>query len=84
MQTQQTTKATEPQFNHSDLKRFYTLPEVSAVTGYSKSHIRAISKTDAFPSPIKLGASKTVWVIEEINQWIDDLIKQRDAEQGAA
>jgi predicted DNA-binding transcriptional regulator AlpA len=79
MQANQTTDI-KPSFNYSDLKQFYTLREVSAVTGYSTSHIRAISKTDAFPTPVKLGASKTAWLISEINDWVDDIVKQRDAD----
>ncbi|MBO1927883.1 AlpA family phage regulatory protein [Thiomicrorhabdus sp. 6S2-11] len=78
MSNQQASELNKPEVNLNSLKRFYTLLEVSIVTGYSKSHIRAISKTPSFPSPVKLGLSKTVWIIAEIEDWIEERMAERE------
>lgn len=65
------------QLNHADLKRFYTLPEVSQVTGISTSHIRKMANDGEFPRQVKLGRQKVAWVIEEVNQWINERLAER-------
>lgn len=68
------------------------LPEVSAMTGCSRSKIYADMQSSLFPSSIRLGARSVAWVDYEIDEWIeariagktDDEIKALIASQKAA
>ncbi len=51
-------------------KRFIRLPEVMDKVGLKKSKIWAMVKNEEFPQPIKLTAGTTVWIEEEVDQWI--------------
>ena len=71
---------------------FLKLPEVSAMTGCSRSKIYADMQSMLFPSSIRLGARAVAWVDYEIAEWIeariagktDDEIKALMASQLAA
>lgn len=46
---------------------------------YSRVHINRLIKAGEFPAPIRMGGGSVAWVEEEIDAWIRDRIKERDA-----
>lgn len=58
------------------MENILRLPAVKARTGLSRSTIYYHISQGEFPKPIKLGERAAGWLETEINQWIDDRIKQ--------
>ena len=57
--------------------------QVEARTGLSRSTIYLRIKEGSFPKPISLGARAVGWLEFEINEWLDNQIKQsRHVAQG--
>ena len=58
--------------------------EVCKVIGQTRSGLDKLRKKDpTFPKPIKFGSSRQAtayYVIAELNAWLADKIKERDAE----
>ena len=65
------------------LQLFIRLPEVRQKVGMSKSHIYKLMGSGDFPAQIKLSQKVSVWVASEIDDWIQEKIKQRDDEEAA-
>ena len=54
--------------------------QVETQTGLSRSTIYLRIKEGSFPKPISLGARAVGWLESEIDEWLDNQIKQsRDA-----
>jgi len=51
------------------------ITEVSDITSLSKSSIYRRIRQGEFPSSISLGGSVRVWRLEQVQQWIADLIQ---------
>lgn len=51
---------------------------LSRSTIYSKLDQNSSQYDPSFPSSIKLGASSIGWLEVEVNEWINNKIKQRD------
>ncbi len=60
-------------------KRFIRLPEVINRTGYRRTSIYEEIAEGTFPAPIKLGPRAVAWVSEEIEEWMDARVAERDA-----
>jgi prophage regulatory protein len=61
------------------------LPSVKARTGLSRSTIYQRIKEGSFPRPVNLGARAVGWLESEIEEWLDNQIKQsRHVGQGGA
>ena len=60
-------------------KRFIRLPEVINRTGYRRTSIYEKIAEGTFPAPIKLGPRAVAWVSEEIEDWMDARVAERDA-----
>ena len=58
--------------------RIIRLPEVTNLTGISRSNIYAHIKKGKFPKQINLGARSVGWVESEIQEWIRQRISERD------
>ena len=75
--------------NHFPQKRFIRLPEVLSRTGYGRTTIYRKMEDGSFPKSLKLGGppkdpsefdSRAIaWIEEEIDQWIEDKIENRDS-----
>lgn len=52
---------------------------VTLVTQISRSAIYELIKKGLFPKPIKLGVRASGWFESEIEQWLEEKAKQRDA-----
>lgn len=46
---------------------------------YSPQHIARLEKAGKFPKRVNLGLNRVAWVEEEINEWIEARIAERDA-----
>ncbi len=58
---------------HQTISRIGT---VSKMTGLPKSSIYRKVADGEFPKPVKLGERSSGWVTQEIQDWLDDRIKQ--------
>ena len=54
------------------------LAAVVARTGLSKSTIYARIQAGEFPKPVPIGAALSAWVDDEVSEWIDARIRERD------
>lgn len=51
--------------------------EVEAKTGFKRAHIYRLVKAGRFPKPVRLGVRAVGWDSAEIDQWIEDRLKER-------
>jgi len=58
--------------------RIIRLPEVTNLTGISRSNIYDHIKKGKFPKQINLGARSVGWVESEVQEWIQQRISERD------
>ena len=54
-----------------ELKLVYGIP-------YSFAHIARLEAAGLFPKRVRLGACRVAWVAEEVQNWIDERIANRD------
>ena len=74
---------------HTPQKRFIRLPEVLSRTGYGRTSIYRKMEDGSFPKSVKLGGppldpnafdSRAVaWIEEEVDQWIESRIEERQS-----
>ena len=57
------------------------LAQVKAMTGLSRSTIYKFISHKVFPKQIKLGLKSSGWLLDEVDAWIQNQIKNRDNEQ---
>lgn len=51
---------------------------------YSKSQRNRMIKAGRFPRPVRPGKGRVLWIEDEVDQYIDQLISTRDTPQDAA
>jgi prophage regulatory protein len=54
-----------------ELKTVYGVP-------YSFAHIARLEAAGLFPKRVRLGACRVAWVAEEVQNWIDERVANRD------
>jgi len=59
------------------MKTIAKLSQVKGVTPLSTSTIYRLMKKGEFPKQIKLSDRSSGWVLEEIEQWVEDKINER-------
>jgi prophage regulatory protein len=59
------------------MPRLLRLDAVKEITGLSRSTIYADAN---FPKPVKIGERAVAWVEDEIREWIDARIAEREVE----
>lgn len=57
--------------------RLIRLKEVMALTGLARSTIYKFIQTQAFPTPVPLGARAVAWVESEVQEWIFARVGER-------
>jgi len=62
--------------------RIMRLTEVSQTTGLARSSIYSRMSEGSFPRPVPLGARSVGWVSEEIQDWVESRIQERDTDSG--
>jgi prophage regulatory protein len=60
--------------------RIMRLTEVIQTTGLARSSIYSRMTEGSFPRPVPLGARSVGWVSEEIQDWVESRIQERDAD----
>ncbi|MEP2829657.1 MULTISPECIES: AlpA family phage regulatory protein [Alphaproteobacteria] len=62
-------------------KQVVSKKELKSVCGipYSGQHIARLEAAGQFPKRIKLGQNRVVWLLSEIEAWLDARIALRDA-----
>ena len=63
------------------MRRFITKKDVCALVGYSPQHIARLEAAGHFPRRLKPGGvpnAKALWVEDEISDWIDARINDRE------
>ncbi len=55
------------------------LPDVISRTGRSRSRIYSDLQSGSFPKPVNIGPRAVAWVEEEIDRWVADRIRDREA-----
>ena len=60
-------------------KKVIRLPTVIERTGYRRTAIYEKIAAGTFPAPVKLGPRAIAWIEEEIKEWMDERIEERDA-----
>jgi len=58
-----------------DMKQLKTVKGVP----FSKTSLHRLMNADEFPRPIKIGANRVAWLESEIDAWIAERSKARDA-----
>jgi prophage regulatory protein len=46
---------------------------------YSPQHIARLEKAGQFPQRIRLGQNRVAWLLSEVEDWIDERLRARDA-----
>lgn len=59
--------------------QIWRLKKVVEQTGLGRSSIYKLIKEGSFPKPVPLGIRAVGWVATEINAWIEDRVRERDA-----
>lgn len=59
--------------------QIWRLKKVMEQTGLGRSSIYKLIKEGSFPKPVPLGIRAVGWVATEINAWIEDRVRERDA-----
>ena len=59
-------------------KKLLRLPEVISRTRYKHSNIYQLTNLGDFPRSVQLGPRAVAWLSSEIDQWIDERVKERD------
>ena len=56
--------------------KFLRLPAVEALTGYRRSKIYKMEFEGTFVKRIKLGPRTTIWIAEEVAQWMAERVAE--------
>ena len=62
---------TQKLVSKKELKSIYGVP-------YSFAHIARLEVAGEFPKRVKLGACRVAWLAEEVQDWIDERVANRD------
>lgn len=62
------------------MKMMIKLKDVMKLTALSKATIYRFIKEGVFPKQVLLGANSVVWIEEEVVEWLEEKIAQRDSE----
>ena len=62
-------------------KKVVSKKELRTVCGipYSPQHIARLEAAGQFPKRIRLGQNRVVWLVAEVEEWLNERIATRDA-----
>ena len=62
------------------VRKLVSKKELKTVLGipYSFTHIARLEAAGKFPRRVKLGACRVAWVLDEVSEWIEERVAQRD------
>ena len=64
------------------VRKLVSKKELKSVLGipYSFQHIARLEAAGKFPRRIKLGQCRVAWIMDEVLEWIEERIAQREAQ----
>ena len=62
-------------------KQLIDKKELVKLVKYSAQHIARLEKAGQFPKRIRLGQNRVAWLLIEIEDWIDERLLRREADQ---
>jgi prophage regulatory protein len=62
------------------VRKLVSKKELKTVLGipYSFAHIARLEAAGKFPRRVKLGACRVAWIVDEVSEWIEERVAQRD------
>lgn len=62
------------------VRKLVSKKELKTVLGipYSFAHIARLEADGKFPRRVKLGACRVAWILDEVSEWIEERVAQRD------
>lgn len=63
------------------MQKLVSKKELKTVFGipYSPAHIARLEAVGKFPKRVQFGASRVAWLSEEVQAWLDELVRVRDS-----
>ena len=62
-------------------KQLIDKKELVKLVKYSAQHIARLEKAGQFPKRLRLGQNRVAWLLSEIEDWIDERLSRREADQ---
>ena len=56
--------------------RILSAKEVADRTSFSTGHLRRLAKENKFPKPVQISESRSGWLEEDVNKWIEGRIRE--------
>ena len=66
----------------SNPKQLIDKKELTKLVKYSSQHIARLEKAGQFPKRLQLGQNRVAWLLHEVEDWIEERVKQRDTQKG--
>lgn len=63
-------------------KQLIDKKELTKLVKYSPQHIARLEKAGQFPQRLKLGQNRVAWLLQEVEDWIEERVQQRTALEG--
>jgi prophage regulatory protein len=63
-------------------KQLIDKKELTKLVKYSPQHIARLEKAGQFPQRLKLGQNRVAWLLQEVEDWIEERVQQRTAREG--
>jgi prophage regulatory protein len=62
-------------------KQLIDKKELVKLVKYSPQHIARLEKAGQFPLRLRLGQNRVAWLLSEVEDWIDERLLRREADQ---
>jgi len=59
--------------------KLINLDQVMDLTGMTRSPIYSLMAAQKFPRPIKIGKHRVAWILQEVQQYLNERIAERNA-----
>jgi prophage regulatory protein len=66
----------------SNPKQLIDKKELTKLVKYSPQHIARLEKAGQFPQRLKLGQNRVAWLLQEVEDWIEERVQQRTTLEG--
>jgi prophage regulatory protein len=63
-------------------KQLIDKKELTKLVKYSPQHIARLEKAGQFPKRLKLGQNRVAWLLQEVEDWIEERVQQRTTLEG--
>lgn len=66
----------------SNPKQLIDKKELTKLVKYSPQHIARLEKAGKFPKRLQLGQNRVAWLLQEVEDWIEKRVQQRNTLEG--